>query len=48
MVAPVRPLLTPQEERVLAVLGAEALEGVPGGIDVCGLNTGHRSECQAI
>ena len=41
-------LLTPQEERVLAVLGAEALEGVPGGIDLCDLNTAHRSECQAI
>ncbi|KAL2092902.1 hypothetical protein ACEWY4_012700 [Coilia grayii] len=35
-------LFTPQEERVLAVLGTEALEGVPGGIDLCGLNTAHR------
>ncbi|KAL2077819.1 hypothetical protein ACEWY4_027323 [Coilia grayii] len=29
------PDLTPLEERVLDVLGQEAVEGVPGGIDVC-------------
>ncbi|KAL2079809.1 hypothetical protein ACEWY4_025553 [Coilia grayii] len=31
------PDLTPLEERVLGVLGQEAVEGVPGGIDVCAM-----------
>uniref|UniRef100_A0A3B3QC92 Myb/SANT-like DNA-binding domain-containing protein n=1 Tax=Paramormyrops kingsleyae TaxID=1676925 RepID=A0A3B3QC92_9TELE len=37
------PPLIPGEERVLAILGPEALEGVPGGIDVCGLRTSQTS-----
>ncbi|KAI4900183.1 hypothetical protein NFI96_002658 [Prochilodus magdalenae] len=33
------PPLTPDEGRVLAILGPEVLDGVPGGIDVCGMHT---------
>ncbi|KAI4896465.1 hypothetical protein NFI96_009634, partial [Prochilodus magdalenae] len=37
------PPLTPDEERVLAILGPEVLDGVPGGIDVCGMHTSQTS-----